>query len=253
MFVNQYGDRFYDESFGFNTGSQLFFTCIPQVILSQSQAFSIFDESYVQKWEAGQWQNGHNGFDSATKQGQPLAIRAEIERVAGKDWFYQADTIEGLGQAIAADVESFDTEAFASTIAAYNAAAEGAPDDFGKPQEMIWPLATPPFYAAKAGVNAYNTNGGIHINTNAQVVDPNGKPIAGLYASGIATAGWDSQVYGGGTNQPVALWCSCMAARHIVESILGGTFADDWMGDVPMSSILGEGYTNGNPLGHGDE
>lgn len=253
VFVNQYGDRFYDESFGFNTGSQLFFTCIPQVILSQSQAFSIFDESYVQKWEAGQWQNGHNGFDSATKQGQPLAIRAEIERVAGKDWFYQADTIEGLGQAIAADVESFDTEAFASTIAAYNAAAEGAPDDFGKPQEMIWPLATPPFYAAKAGVNAYNTNGGIHINTNAQVVDPNGKPIAGLYASGIATAGWDSQVYGGGTNQPVALWCSCMAARHIVESILGGTFADDWMGDVPMSSILGEGYTNGNPLGHGDE
>ena len=52
MFVNQYGDRFYDESFGFNTGSQLFFTCIPQVILSQNQAFSIFDESYVQKWEA---------------------------------------------------------------------------------------------------------------------------------------------------------------------------------------------------------
>ena len=55
-------------------------------------------------------------------------------------------------------------------------------------------------------MNAYNTNGGIHINTAAQVVDPGGKAISGLYASGIATAGWDSQVYGGGTNQPVALW-----------------------------------------------
>ena len=98
-------------------------------------------------------------------------------------------------------------------------------------------------------MNAYNTNGGIHINTNAQVVDPNGKSIAGLYASGIATAGWDSQVYGGGTNQPVALWCSCVAAKHIVENVLGGTVADDWMGDIPMSSILGDGYVNGNPLG----
>ena len=93
----------------------------------------------------------------------------------------------------------------------------------------------------------------VAINTDAQVVDPNGLPISGLYASGIATAGWDSQVYGGGTNQPVALWCSCAAARHIVENVLGGSFAEDWMGDVPMSSILGANYQNGNPLGHGDE
>ncbi len=249
MFVNQYGNRFYDESFGFNTGSQLFFTCIPQVVLSQSQAFSVFDESYVSKWEEGQWQNGHNGFDSATKSGTPLEIRSEIERVKDKDWFYQADTIEELGRAIAADVESFDVNAFVETVEAYNNAAEGSADEYGKPQEFIWPLKTAPFYAAKAGVNAYHTNGGIHINTHAQVVDPNGKAIAGLYASGIATAGWDSQVYGGGTNQPVALWCSCAAARHIVESRLGKTVADDWMGDIPMSTILGEGYTNANPLG----
>ena len=249
VFVNQYGNRFYDESFGFNTGSQLFFTCIPQVVLSQRQAFALFDESYIQKWEAGQWQNGHNGFDSATKQGAPLEVRAEIEKVQNKDWFYQADTIEELGRALAADVESFDVEGFIKTIEAYNAASEGAEDEYGKPQEFIWALKTPPFYAAKAGVNAYNTNGGIHINTHAQVVDPNGKAIAGLYASGIATAGWDSQVYGGGTNQPVALWCSCAAARHLVEHRLGKTVADDWMGDVPMTSILGESYANANPLG----
>lgn len=249
VFVNQYGRRFYDESFSFNTGSQLFFTCIPQVVLSQSQAFSLFDESYVQKWEAGEWQNGHNGYDSATKAGTPLEIRPEIERVQDRDWFYQADSIEELGKAIAADVESFDVDGFVKTVEAYNAAAGGADDEYGKPQQFIWPLQTAPFYAAKVGVNAYNTNGGIHINTAAQVVDPSGKAILGLYASGIATAGWDSQVYGGGTNQPVALWCSCAAARHIVESRLGKTVAEDWMGDVPMTSILGEDYANGNPLG----
>ena len=249
VFVNQYGNRFYDESFGFNTGSQLFFTCIPQVVLSQSQAFSLFDESYIQRWEVGEWQNGHNGFDSATKKGTPLEIRSNIEKVQDKEWFYQADTIEELGAAIASDVESFDAAGFVKTVEAYNAAADGAPDEYGKPQEFIWPLKTAPFYAAKVGVNAYNTNGGIHINTDAQVVDPNGKAITGLYASGIATAGWDSQVYGGGTNQPVALWCSCAAARHIVESRLNKTVAEDWMGDIPMASILGEDYANANPLG----
>lgn len=250
VFVNQYGKRFYDESFSFNTGSQLFFTCIPQVVLSQSQSFSIFDESYIAKWEAGEWQNGKCGYDSAVKHGQPMEIRETLEEVKEKDWFYQGDTIEELGQAIAADVESFDVDTFVATIEAYNAAAAGEQaDEYGKPQSFMWPLQTAPFYAAKSGVNAYNTNGGIHINTKAQVVDPNGKAIKGLYASGIATAGWDSQVYGGGTNQPVALWCSCVAAKDIVENRLGGTFAEDWMGDVPMTSILGEGYENANPLG----
>jgi len=249
VFVNEYGKRFYDESFTFNTGSQLFFTCIPMVVLSQSQAFSVFDDSYIQRWEQGEWQIGRNGYDNAVNPGTPLVVRSEVERVKGSSWFYQADSIKELGNALAADVKSFDVDAFVKTIEDYNAAADDAPDEYGKPQELIWPLKTPPYYAAKLGVNEYNTTGGIHINTNAQVIDPDGKAITGLYASGIATAGWDSQVYGGGTCQPVALWCSCMAAKHIVENCLGGTVDPAWMGDVPMSDILGADYQNGNPLG----
>jgi fumarate reductase flavoprotein subunit len=154
-----------------------------------------------------------------------------------------------LGKAIAADVESFVVEDFVKTVDAYNAAAKGAEDEFGKPAEFIWPLETGPFYAVKAGVNAYNTNGGIRINRNAQVTDPKGKPIAGLYASGIATAGWDSQTYGGGTNQPVALWCSCAAARHLVTNLLGGTVDPNWMGDVRVTDVYDFPDAAGNPLG----
>lgn len=163
-----------------------------------------------------------------------------------RDWFYQADSIEELGKAIAADVESFDVDGFVKTVEAYNAAAGGADDEYGKPQQFIWPLQTAPFYAAKVGVNAYNTNG-IHINTAAQV-GRSERPMVCTRQALQPPAG-DSQVYGGGTNQPVALWCSCAAARHIVESRLGKTVAEDWMGDVPMTSILGEDYANGNPLG----
>jgi fumarate reductase flavoprotein subunit len=252
VFVNEYGKRFYDESMSFNTGSQLFFTCIPMIVLSQAQSFSLFSEDYVSRWEAGEWQNGHNGYDSATKvprSEHPLNIRPEIERVKNKSWFYQADTIEDLGKAIAADVETFDVAEFVKTVNTYNLAADGAADEFGKPKDFIWPLNNPPFYAAKSGVNEYNTTGGIHINTKAQVIDPNGRNIVGLYASGIATAGWDSQVYGGGTCQPVALWCSCVAALDIVENILGGKVDVKWMGDISATASLGSDYQNGNPLG----
>jgi fumarate reductase flavoprotein subunit len=253
VFVNQCGERFYDESMTFVGGMAI--TAISQMILAQAQSFSLFDESYIQRWEAGEWQNGKNGYDTATKvprSDYPLNVRSELDKFSSKSWFYQADTLEALGQAIAADVETFVVEDFMKTIDAYNAAAEGAPDEFGKPQEFIWPLKTGPFYAVKAGVNAYNTNGGIRINRYAQVTDPKGKPIEGLYASGIATAGWDSQTYGGGTNQPVALWCSCAAARHLVENRLGGTLDQNWMGSehvVDMYEEFKGANANGNPLG----
>ncbi len=253
IFVNQYGVRFYDESVSFIKGFGL--TAISQIILAQAQAFSIFDESYLRKWEAGEWQNGKNGYDSATKlprSDYPLQVREDLEKFSSMSWFYQADSIEELGKAIAADVGTFVVEDFVKTVEAYNAAAAGAEDEFGKPAEFIWPLGTPPFYAVKAGVNAYNTNGGIRINRSAQVTDAKGKPISGLYASGIATAGWDSQTYGGGTNQPVAIWCSCAAARHLVENCLGGTVDPNWMGDVHVTDLYEEFAnidTSGNPLG----
>lgn len=252
IFVNQYGKRFYDESMSFYDGKGFHLTAISQIILAQAQCFSIFDESYITRWEAGEWQNGKNGYDSATKvprSDYPLSIRGEIDKYSSASWFYQADSIEELGKAIAADVDSFAVDDFVQTIEAYNAAATGAEDEFEKPQEFIWPLETGPFYAVKAGVNAYNTNGGIRINRNAQVIDALGQPITGLYASGIATAGWDSQTYGGGTNQPVALWCSCAAARHLVENILGGTVDPNWMGDVRVTDIYELADATGNPLG----
>ena len=79
-----------------------------------------------------------------------------------------------------------------------------------------------------------------------------GKQISGLYASDIATAGWDSQTYGSGTNQSVALWYSCAAARHLVENCLGGTVDHNWMGVVHVINLYKEFAntdTSGNPLG----
>ena len=77
-----------------------------------------------------------------------------------------------------------------------------------------------------------NTCGGIRINRDAQVTDDRGKVVKGLYAAGVCTSGWDGEVYGGGTCQTVGMWAGSRAARHAVVNVLGGTVADNWMGDV---------------------
>ena len=77
-----------------------------------------------------------------------------------------------------------------------------------------------------------NTNGGIRINRNAQVVDARFKPITGLYAAGVCTSGWDGELYGGGSCQTVGMWAGSKAARHALETLCGVTVAEDWYGEL---------------------
>jgi fumarate reductase flavoprotein subunit len=77
-----------------------------------------------------------------------------------------------------------------------------------------------------------NTNGGIRINRNAQVVDARYNPIAGLYAAGVCTSGWDGELYGGGSCQTVGMWGGSKAARHALETIFGIEVAEDWYGEL---------------------
>ena len=46
------------------------------------------------------------------------------------------------------------------------------------------PLDNPPFYAVRIFPGGPNTQGGPRRNSRAQVVNPFGKPIPGLYAAG---------------------------------------------------------------------
>ena len=52
------------------------------------------------------------------------------------------------------------------------------------PNPCIAPLDTPPFYAVRVVPSELGTFAGIATNANAQVVDGDGRPIAGLYAVG---------------------------------------------------------------------
>lgn len=235
LFVNEYGIRFADESNGGGLGTSE----SGKLIESQGYVFSILDQSMIDAYEAGGCTRHYSGFADACV-GNPIDLRSEIEQYADKDYIWSGETLEELAAAVAADVPTFVVEDFLAEVESYNQACESGVDEvFGKDAQYLWPCNVGPFYAMRVCSGMLNTCGGIRIDRNAQVCDTHSKPVAGLFAAGVCTSGWDGEVYGGGTCQTVGMWAGSKAARYIVENILGGTVADNWMGDVSLQDQAG--------------
>lgn len=235
LFVNEYGLRFADESNGGGLGTSE----SGKLIESQGYVFSILDQSMIDAYEAGGCTRHYSGFADACV-GNPIDLRSEIEQYADKDYIWSGETLEDLANAMAADVPTFVVDDFLTEIELYNqACANGTDEIFGKDAQYLWACTDGPFYAMRVCSGMLNTCGGIRIDRNAQVCDTHSKPVEGLFAAGVCTSGWDGEVYGGGTCQTVGMWAGSKAARYIVENLLGGTVADNWMGDVSLQDQAG--------------
>jgi len=119
-----------------------------------------------------------------------------------------ADTIEDLATKC-----GIDPAGLADEVAKCNRyAAAGRDDDFhrgespvdtyyGDPASKInpcfGPIDTPPFYAVEIWPGDLGTKGGMKTDANAQVLRPDGSPIAGLYATGNCAAPVMGRSYGG--------------------------------------------------------
>ena len=66
---------------------------------------------------------------------------------------------------------------------------------FAKDPKYLLPIRKAPFYVLKCHQGFHGTVGGIKINHNMEVVDQNDEPIAGLYAAGSDTGGWEGDTY----------------------------------------------------------
>ncbi len=85
---------------------------------------------------------------------------------------------------------SIPADAFEATMDEYAKIQASGKDPLGrKDNEMPRPLTEGPFYACEIGPAIHHTMGGIVINTRAEVLDVNGKPVPGLYAAGEVTGG----------------------------------------------------------------
>lgn len=206
FWVNQDGLRFMNENISSTAVSG-------KVVETQGSVWSIVDADGIQKYAEGGCQRHYSGFADKLVGNAIDGLQDEVDKaVSGNDECFKADTIADLAKKIGVDADNLADE-----IEKYNT---GTDAEWGKESENMWPIATAPFYAFRISSGMLNTSGGIRINTNAQVVDDRYKPIAGLYAAGVCTSGWDGEVYGNGTCQANALFCGRTAAKHIVKNLL---------------------------------
>ena len=182
IIVNRLGQRFVDEGADFRNYT---YAKYGREILKQPgrQAFQIFDRKTLDK------------------------LRDEYKRYpVGEPTKVRANTIEEL-----ADGLTIDPAGLRRTVDAFNAAIQ--PGEFnpsvldGKHTEGItppksnWaiPIDEPPFegYAVTCGITF--TFGGLRINTHAQVLDTEDRPIPGLFAAGELVGGLFYYNYPGGS------------------------------------------------------
>ncbi|MCI8402173.1 MAG: FAD-binding protein [Lachnospiraceae bacterium] len=233
VWVNQDGVRFMDESGGGSLGTSE----SGKVIECQGHVYSIMDQTHIDNYARGGATRHYSGFADLIAGAETPAIYDELKEYASNPNVYTSDTLEGLATAI-----GVDSAVFTATIDTYNKSCEtGTDSEWGKDAKYLWPVVQGPFYAFRVSSGMLNTNGGIRINTNAQVVDARYNPVTGLYAAGVCTSGWDGEVYGGGTCQTVGMWAGSKAARHALATIFGKTVAGDWYGELMEVASGGPG------------
>jgi succinate dehydrogenase/fumarate reductase flavoprotein subunit len=119
---------------------------------------------------------------------KPVPPNVDIE--AG--YFFSADTVAELAHKVVMKFQpkGLPADALVKTVERYNSFVDkGKDDDFGKPSPK-YRIQTPPFYAACSTPCVHDTRAGLRINGKCQVVDLNGKVIAGLYCGGESAGGF---------------------------------------------------------------
>mgnify|MGYP000868814390 FL=1 len=112
-----------------------------------------------------------------------------------------------------------DAAALAETLAAYEAAAAGQPDPFGRTDCVH---LRPPFYGVKVTGALFHTQGGLQVDLDGRVLRADGSAIPNLYAGGGVAAGLSGHGPGGylsGNGLLTALGLGWLAGRHAAEAL----------------------------------
>jgi fumarate reductase flavoprotein subunit len=179
LWVNKNGERFADETVGFNR-----FVCVNAIARQPDRiSFSVYDSAMVKKMEA-------NGFVIIFREAMP-GLERELKAQSNTGFVKMSDTWDGI-----ADWMGANPAVLKSTVDEYNEACDHGYDPlFAKDRLFLVPLKTPPYYAVRCNVGFLDTIGGIKINENMEVLDKKENPIPGLYAAGVVAGGWEGDTY----------------------------------------------------------
>jgi fumarate reductase flavoprotein subunit len=182
--VDEHGRRFVDETkFPGLLGAK-------RLELPSEEAYEIFDERV---------------YESA---------RGALAKVIDAGILEKGKTVKELAQGLGVDPLGLD-----QTIREYNAAAAQGRDEFGRTVSASLGL---PLYGVKVWVALYHTQGGLKVNTNAQVLRPDGSVVPNLYAGGgaaTAVSGPGPAGYLPGNGLFTALGLGKLAGEHAADSL----------------------------------
>jgi fumarate reductase flavoprotein subunit len=187
LWVNQYGERFCDETIA-NIDPFEGNACARQ---RNGYSYTIFDEA-IKRHMMEKGIDKNMGTDNPP--GTPLLdLDTELEGAFEKKnpHIFVADSIEALAGQI--DVDPIVLKA---TIDEYNIFCQQGHDDlFAKDRQYLRPIKKPRFYATRCVTMTLGTLGGININHNAEVLDKENNIIPGLYAAGNDASGMFGDSY----------------------------------------------------------
>lgn len=214
IIVNQAGRRYMNEAIAYDlAGRRMIEADRPGA--GTTPSYFLFDQRYRNKYPIG-----------------PInpRIPLRLHQKGARDTLIKADSLTSLAAAT-----GLPEDALVSTITAFNSGARtGSDPEFGRgesaydrfygdpmvtPNPNLAPLDQPPYYAMPIYAGDIGTNGGILTNSDAQVLNASGQPIAGLYATGNVTASVMGHSYpGAGATLGPAMTFGYIAARHAART-----------------------------------
>lgn len=185
IWVNARGVRFVDEAIGFNW---------PESANALNRqpgriSYTLFDDVIKQGLMEQGLIKGYSNNPPLTKL---TKLEQLLQKESGKGEVKIADSLEE----IEAWMGSVPPGMLRETVEQYNRTCDRGYDDLLlKDRRFLQPLRKPPYYAIKCHQGFLGTLGGIKINEHMEVLDHDDRPIAGLYAAGAGTGGWESDTY----------------------------------------------------------
>jgi len=192
VLVNQAGQRFADET----AGSLSLATAVR--LQPGRVAYVLFGERMA----------------AAARAADPFFARVVLPRTGRR-----GATLEDLAKQF-----ELDTEGLRLTVETFNAALERGPDRFGR-SRFAGPLE-PPFHAIRVTGARWRTLGGLAVDGTARVLDAEGQPIPGLYATGGAAAGLGAEGLLAGLAALAALGLARLAALDVIAQVAASEATD---------------------------
>ena len=191
VMLNGRGERFGDESIGYSG--------FAKIVLAQGEfCYAVFDERI---------------FAVASQEEEFV----ELARYGG---LKSADDMRAL-----AAIFGLDPSASAAALDAYNQAAWGRKDAFGRTDFGLAPL-TGKLYGCRVVAGLFHTQGGLKVGINGEVLKPDGSPVPNLFAGGGAASGISGRAgargYASGNGLLTAIALGRLAGIEAARQVAGG-------------------------------